>query len=65
VAEVISSAMPLVGLVLVVLLYAGSIKEGIDPNAIFTQVPPARCRRKGSSRRESGALSLLLKGACE
>ena len=37
----VSGLLLLLGLVLVAWMYNQNRKEGIDPNAIFTQIPPA------------------------
>jgi len=36
-----TTALLLLGLILVAWMYNRNRKEGIDPNAIFTQIPPA------------------------
>jgi hypothetical protein len=37
----VSGLLLLPGLILVAWMYNQNRKEGIDPNAIFTQIPPA------------------------
>jgi hypothetical protein len=40
-AAIAVSGLLLLGLILVAWMYNQNRKEGIDPNAIFTQIPPA------------------------